>query len=115
MSHIIAAAATEHSLRPDDMMSRSRGQILAHARFEAWVVARAGFGYSLSQIARPWGYDHTSILHGLRVMVERRNDPSTLHRLVRITRRAKTLADMDARKNARAMREMARRLRGMAG
>ena len=48
-----------------DIMGKSRKAPIARARFLCWFVARQQ-GMTLQQIARAFGRDHTTILHGIQ-------------------------------------------------
>lgn len=62
--------AQEHGLSLDDIRNGSRAFRFSHPRQEAMRRAHEA-GYSLPQIARFWGYDHTTVLHGVRAAQKR--------------------------------------------
>ena len=49
--------------------ARNRGDTAARARWRIWRDMRAA-GHSLSEIGRMGGYDHTTVMHGLRRLAE---------------------------------------------
>lgn len=50
------------------VLSRSRSAPVARARHRAWAELRA-HGYSYPWIGEGWGYDHTSVMAGVRAHV----------------------------------------------
>jgi chromosomal replication initiation ATPase DnaA len=69
---LVNAVAKSHGYTAEDLLTRSRVQPIAWARFHAWLAIRTelrgpfGAPFSLPQIGRWFGYDHTSVLHGVR-------------------------------------------------
>lgn len=57
--------ATRRHVSARDMRSKTRLRELSHARFEAFSKA-AEVGYTTTQIANFYGFDHTSVVHGIR-------------------------------------------------
>lgn len=67
ISELVAVVAAKHGVHAGDIMSKSRRREIAYARFEVWWTLRQRGGvWSYPNIARHWGYDHTSILFGVR-------------------------------------------------
>lgn len=64
MADITAAVAVLHGLTADDLRGRSSTQRIARPRQEAMLIMREA-GYSLSRIARFFGRDHTTVMHGI--------------------------------------------------
>lgn len=58
--------ATEHHISVDAMMSRSRQPDLVRARVRAMAVLRWSTGWSLPDLGRLFGRDHTTILAAVR-------------------------------------------------
>lgn len=48
------------------LMGRSQVWAISHARFECWALIREKMGVSYPTIARWWGVDHSSVMHGVR-------------------------------------------------
>lgn len=65
INEIVAQVAELTCLPAKDIMGRSRKAPIAQARFLVWFVARQQ-GMTLQQIARAFGRDHTTILHGIQ-------------------------------------------------
>ena len=61
----VDAVCRERGLQRHHVLSRSRSTRLARARFEIWSRIRSR-GRSKNEIGMRFGYDHTSVLHGLR-------------------------------------------------
>ena len=61
-----------HGITHAEFYSRSRLRRIAHARQEAMAIAHSA-GKSLPMIGRHFGYDHTTILHGIRAYSERQS------------------------------------------
>lgn len=61
---IAEAVAAETGVPVADIMSSSRKRIPVHARWEVWKRL-AALGWSAGKIGRPWGYDHSTVMHGL--------------------------------------------------
>ena len=49
-----------------ELMGRSQRFAVSHARFECWSLIREKLGVSYPTIARWWGVDHSSVMHGVR-------------------------------------------------
>lgn len=62
----IHAAAIAFDTTPEAMLSRSRKRPIAEARWAATALLRE-HGLSFLQCGRPFGLDHSSVMHGLRV------------------------------------------------
>ena len=65
INKIVAQVADLTCLPAKEIMGRSRKAPIAQARFLCWFVARQQ-GMTLHQIARAFGRDHTTILHGIQ-------------------------------------------------
>lgn len=59
----VDACAKHFGVKPEDVMGRQRYPEIVAARHTAWALLRRR-GMGLSQIARAFGVDHTSVLHG---------------------------------------------------
>ena len=53
-----------------DIRSRKRDKTYSDARHAVWYVANIEMKYSLKQLARIYQRDHTTVLSGVRKMVE---------------------------------------------
>jgi len=63
---IHGTVASKHGLTPKEMLQSTRAHKISHARHEAFSRAKAA-GYSLTRIGEYFGgYDHTTVLHGIR-------------------------------------------------
>ena len=65
MRIIFRDVADKHGMTEADLYVRDRSFAVAAARWEAWAECRAR-GYSFPVIAALGGWDHTSIMHGVR-------------------------------------------------
>lgn len=65
LAEIREAAAEVHGLTVAEITARLRDRDLVDARQDAWAVSLA-FGYGLSQIARAWERDHTTVMHAAK-------------------------------------------------
>lgn len=63
---ILNEVAEKHDVCPREMLSASKADPVAVARFECWFRMREETAYSLAQIGRFFGRDHTTVFHGLR-------------------------------------------------
>jgi chromosomal replication initiator protein len=62
-----AEVSAEYYVSVDEMMSPDRiNDDVCAARWHTWHRLREEQEYSLTQIARMFGRDHTTIMHGLR-------------------------------------------------
>lgn len=50
-----------------DIHSRKRSQKSSQARFAVWYILRTKYNFSSPTIAREYGYDHTTVLHGIKM------------------------------------------------
>lgn len=57
--------AERRGIDPRLLKSRSREHHISHARFEVFSKAHDA-GHSLPKIGRFYGFDHTTVLHGIR-------------------------------------------------
>lgn len=62
LAEIREAAAEAHGLTVAEITAQLRDRDRVDARQDAWAVSLA-FGYGLSQIARSWERDHTTVMH----------------------------------------------------
>lgn len=62
---IMILTALEHGLEYDALFTKRRNRRVAYPRMRAWRTLR-NYGYSLCGIGNAIGYDHTSILSGIR-------------------------------------------------
>lgn len=62
---ILNEVAEKHDVCPREMLSASKADPVAVARFECWFRMREETTYSYSQIGRFFGRDHTTVLHGV--------------------------------------------------
>jgi len=67
LRQIRAEAAERHGLTVDEIMSRNAPteRRINAARQEAWRLSERA-GYTVSQIGRLWGRDHSTVAHGIR-------------------------------------------------
>ena len=65
MRGCVIMAARAAGLHPHEILSRDRSREIVNARQHAFFLGKSG-GLSLTQIGRHWGYDHTTVLHGIR-------------------------------------------------
>lgn len=64
---IVVNVCAQHDVSVDDFMSRRRTAELVAARHEAFYLARFHTDKSLPEIGRRMGgFDHTSVLHGIK-------------------------------------------------
>jgi chromosomal replication initiation ATPase DnaA len=70
ISQICRDVMKRHGITHGDFYSRSKGHRIAHARQEAMAIAHSA-GKSLPMIGRHFGFDHTTILHGIRAHAAR--------------------------------------------
>lgn len=66
----VIVAAERHGMRPDDLMARTHRWRVSHARHEAFHLAHKA-GLSVGEIGRYFGFDHTTVIHGLRSYARR--------------------------------------------
>ena len=62
------AAAVAASIDPERVLSRSREKAVTRARWAAWAAIVATGRYSVAGLAQVCGWDHSSILHGLKML-----------------------------------------------
>lgn len=65
------AAAAEFGIPAVKLFGAGREPNLVAARWAAWLVAREWRGSSYPAIARAFGRDHTSVIHGVRLATAR--------------------------------------------
>jgi chromosomal replication initiator protein len=68
---IVMAVARETGIPRREIVSDNRSFPVAHARQEAMRRAYATGKFSLPQIGKFFGRDHTTVLHGIRRATER--------------------------------------------
>lgn len=83
---VIAAAARQHGLEPEDLIGPSRRREVTGARAIAMFVLRAVSGRSLHAIGQSFGgRDHTTVMHAVRLVGERiTSDPATARDVERL-------------------------------
>jgi chromosomal replication initiator protein len=83
---VIAAAARQHGLEPEDLIGPSRRRGVTGARAIAMFVLRAVSGRSLHAIGQSFGgRDHTTVMHAVRLVGERiASDPATARDVERL-------------------------------
>lgn len=83
---VIAAAARQHGLVPDDLIGPSRRRGVSGPRAIAMFVLRMISGRSLHAIGRSFGgRDHTTVMHAVRLVSERMaHDPTTARDVERL-------------------------------
>jgi chromosomal replication initiation ATPase DnaA len=64
---LIGDVAFDYGLVYSDLIGRSRDRHICQARFSAYRALR-DLGWSQARIGRAFQRDHTTILHGLRVV-----------------------------------------------
>lgn len=63
---IVATVAIERGLTVDQMLDKTRARKISHARWDAWRRIRAlDKPPSFLKMAAMFGYDHTTIIHGV--------------------------------------------------
>lgn len=62
---VISQVAAFHGMSPDLVTLRTRQREIVYCRNEAFAHLRQ-LGWSLPRIAKSFGMDHTSVLHGVR-------------------------------------------------
>lgn len=79
----IAAEVSEQTGIPlASILAHGRRAEVVRARWLVWAIAR-GQGFSLPQIARATGHNHTSVLHALRRMEAALTDADMIDRINR--------------------------------
>jgi chromosomal replication initiation ATPase DnaA len=68
---LVSRIALANGLTYEQLMSRTRVHRVSHARWEVFHALHKR-GWSLPQIARHWGMDHTTVLWGLRKIKQRK-------------------------------------------
>lgn len=66
MAEIAVEVARAHGLTLVDLKSRNRAQRISHPRQEAMAKMHQTGRFRLTQIARFFGVDHTTVLYGVR-------------------------------------------------
>jgi chromosomal replication initiation ATPase DnaA len=56
-----------YGITKDIIHTRSRMREYSHSRFAVWFVLNAVENIPISRIAKLYGYDHTSVMYGVRV------------------------------------------------
>lgn len=64
---IAEAVAAETGVAVSDIMGPHYHRRAVRARWEIWKRL-AALGWSSTQIGKPWRYDHTTVMHGLRMI-----------------------------------------------
>ena len=65
LSRVLEVVASRHGLTPDEVLSQRRTRRIAYGRQELMAELRR-LRYSLPEIGRMLGKDHTTVLHGVR-------------------------------------------------
>lgn len=79
ISEVQGVVAAVHGLTRASLKERNRKHRLSHARFEAMYLARELTPHSLPSIGRHFdGFDHTSILYGIRWVEKRLREDAQL-------------------------------------
>lgn len=68
---VIAERADHHIVARRSIWSRSRNRRAAHARQDVWLDLHEA-GWTLKEIAAPFGRDHTTVMHGIKAARARR-------------------------------------------
>ena len=99
LKDIIAVVATEYKMSPEHLMERTRRPAVARPRQIVMWIAREYTKLSLPQIGeRLGGYDHTTIMYGIKVIqVSMSKDPT-------LEVRVRQLAALSASRAARRER-----------
>jgi len=63
---IVTACAAEFDLLPSEILSKTRAQSKTRARHLAWYLMRRLLCKSDVEIGKLTGFDHSSVLHGIR-------------------------------------------------
>lgn len=66
VARIVAAVADETGISVEAITGRDRHAPVAAARHEVWTRLRLEHGWSWPAIAREFGRDHTTVMHGVR-------------------------------------------------
>jgi len=66
LAWLAALAAHAQGTTADSVLSRSRAQEDIHARFAVMRALRRRRGLTLGQIALRFGFDHTTVINGLK-------------------------------------------------
>lgn len=84
LKDIIAVVAAEYKMSPEHMMERTRRPAVARPRQIVMWIAREYTKLSLPQIGeRMGGYDHTTIMYGIKVIQAKMLKDPTLEVRVR--------------------------------
>ena len=65
-------SAQKFGVTVSDIMGQRRTWPIAHARQEAMRLAHATDAYTLVQIGRFFGRDHSTVLHGIKAATDRK-------------------------------------------
>lgn len=68
---VVKGVADRHDVSFDDILGTDRSRAVVKARFEAMYRMRVELGMSYPKIALKLGRDHSSVMHGVRVMHNR--------------------------------------------
>ena len=63
---ILDTAAGLHGVRAEALLGRGRTKAVTRARRQAMAEIRDRYGWSLSEIGRLFGRDHTTVMYHLR-------------------------------------------------
>lgn len=76
---IVRHVAEAFGVTPDQIRMRSRVQYIVFARYVAMWVAYRAVGLSNGEISQHFGYDHSTVLHGIAVIEIERSRSKKLH------------------------------------
>lgn len=79
IKEIVEEVAEKSGVTVLDILSHRRSQKVIHARHEVFWLARGRTKASLPQIGRVLGFDHTTVLHGIRCHEARMRGEKYIH------------------------------------
>lgn len=62
---VLQAVSEKHAVSEPDILGKSRRREIVHARWEVMAILH-GMGWGFSRIARMFGIDHTTVMHGIK-------------------------------------------------
>lgn len=71
---VIERTAREHGFTLADLVSKSRERSIVEVRHRAMLRARVETGRSYTEIARVFGYDHSSVVYAIKKMAAKEGD-----------------------------------------
>lgn len=102
-SAVVKATAEVHGVDEIELTGSSRKRAVAWPRQEAFAALRTSGFFSLQEIGRMFGRDHTTVLYALRLVSERPNE------VEKIYERAKALVIEAREHHAKANKSQATR------